>query len=433
MKKSTAALSMLLILGIVASFFTSTESFGDRFIAAMSGVLSKELTQDYGEMRKSVESPGSLPFLAQFGEEYDVRDFPAQIFASIDSGYYSKAQKLFFDSDYSEIRYTLDGTIPDGTSLLYDASKGIDINDNTFLCVCAVDGQRVSDIYFFSYVILKDATDYHYAYGYNSLENDEKYIYQKIYEAAKNFKPTVNFGSQNLTNSKVQKILFCVNYDNPLMFQLPLVSLNCKGTNDNITALTLTFDFTESEVKYFEYETKKRVDEILSKADGSYTLMDYLVTVRDEILYNCVYSDTMDKRGDYEAFGVLTDNVGVCESYSRAFQYICQRIGVENLLIVGESQGIGHMWNMISIDGEWYHNDLTWDDGENPDEVYYGYFNFNDKMMEAENERFVYPLIDDTDTSLTFYTEFNYYPIPKADNNFYVFDNYYSYYEDMYY
>ncbi len=427
MNKSTAAFSMILILGIIVSLFTSAETLGKRFTAITSVLFSQNLTQDYEELRRSVDAPGHLPFLAQFGEEYDKRDFPAEINASFDSGYYSKAQKLFFESDYSEIRYTLDGTIPDKNSLLYDNTKGIEINESTFLCVCAVDDDKLSDISFFSYVIFKDATDYHYAYGYNSLDNDEKFIYQKIYEGAKNFNPTINFGSQNLTNSKVQKILFCVNYDNPLMFQLPLVSLNCEGPKDNITALTLVFDFNKNDVEYYEKQTKKRVDEILAKADGSYTLMDYLVTVHDQILYNCEYSDTMDKTGDYEAFGVLTDKVGVCESYSRAFQYICQRIGVENLLIVGESQKIGHMWNMISIDDQWYHIDLTWDDGERKKEIYHDYFNFNDAMMKKENTRSVYPMIDDTDTSRKLYTNFNYYPIPEACHDYYVFNNYYYY------
>lgn len=431
MNKSTAAFSMILILGIIVSLFTTAENLGDRFTAITSRVFAQDLSQDYEQLRKSVDAPGHLPFLAEFGEEHDIRDFKAEIVASIESGFYSRAQKLYFDSEYKEIRYTIDGAIPGADSLLYDDSKGIEINESTFLCVCAVDGDKLSDIVFFSYVIFKDATDYHYAYGYNSLDNDEKYIYTKIYEAAKNFTPTINFGSQNLTNSKVQKILFCVNYDNPLMFQVPLLSLNCNGSNDNITSLTLGFDFKESDVKYYEKKTKERVDQILQKADGSYTLMDYLVQVHNEILYNCKYSDTMDKTGDYEAFGVLVDKVGVCESYSRAFQYICQRIGVENLLIIGESQGIGHMWNMISIDNQWYHMDLTWDDGTLKSEIYYDYFNFNDEMMKKENARSVYPMIDDTDTSRKLYTEFNYYPIPEARDDYYVFENYYS--QESYY
>lgn len=431
MSKSTAALSMVLILGIIVSFFIKTETFGDRCTAIVSTVFSQQLSQDYEELRRSVDAPAHLPFFPQFDEKYDIRDFEAEISTSIVSGYYSKAQKLYFDCAYDEIRYTTDGTLPGADSLLYDASKGIDINENTFLCVSAVNNGKFSDVRFYSYVILKDATDYHYAYGYNSLDNDEKYIYTKIYEAAKNFKPTINFGSQNLTNSKIQKILFCVNYDNPLMFQLPLVSLNCVGSNDNITALTLGFDFKENDVKYYEKKTKERVEKILEKADGSYSLMDYLVTVHNEILYNCKYSDTMDKTGDYEAFGVLIDKVGVCESYSRAFQYICQRIGVENLLVVGDSQGIGHMWNMISLDNDWYHMDLTWNDGTGSKEIYYDYFNFNDAMIKKENTRSVYPMIDDKDTSRKLYTEFNYYPIPESEGEYYIFENYYS--QESYY
>ena len=133
--------------------------------------------------------------------------------------------------------------------------------------------------------------------------------------------------------------------------------------------------------EYYVEKTKKKAEEILNTADGSESLFDYLLTIHNEILKNAEYDYTLESDGAYEAFGVLTAGSGVCESYSRAYQYLCQCIGVDNLLIVGTSNDEPHMWNMVMLGGEWYHADLTWDDGDNGGIEYY-YFAFNDKNLK---------------------------------------------------
>ena len=50
--------------------------------------------------------------------------------------------------------------------------------------------------------------------------------------------------------------------------------------------------------------------------------------------------------------------------------------------------GEKHAWNLIKLDKEWYHADLTWDDPE-PDEtsrIMYTYFNVDDTQMKADHK-----------------------------------------------
>ncbi len=58
------------------------------------------------------------------------------------------------------------------------------------------------------------------------------------------------------------------------------------------------------------------------------------------------------------AGALLNDFSPVCEGYSRAFQLICQRVGIPCAPVVGNS----HMWNYVKCGEYWYAVDCTWDD-----------------------------------------------------------------------
>lgn len=49
----------------------------------------------------------------------------------------------------------------------------------------------------------------------------------------------------------------------------------------------------------------------------------------------------------------------VCEGYSKAFKYLCDRSGIDCLLVEGLTLGGPHMWNMVWLDGEWWLVDIT--------------------------------------------------------------------------
>lgn len=59
----------------------------------------------------------------------------------------------------------------------------------------------------------------------------------------------------------------------------------------------------------------------------------------------------------------LLYQASVCAGYSKAFQYILNRMGLFCTYITGEIRGGGdHGWNMVRIDGEYYYVDVTWGD-----------------------------------------------------------------------
>lgn len=49
-----------------------------------------------------------------------------------------------------------------------------------------------------------------------------------------------------------------------------------------------------------------------------------------------------------------------CNGYALAFKDIMTRLNIQALHITSDS--MQHAWNLVYLDGEWYHVDVTWDD-----------------------------------------------------------------------
>lgn len=66
----------------------------------------------------------------------------------------------------------------------------------------------------------------------------------------------------------------------------------------------------------------------------------------------------------HTAYGALHNGVSVCEGYACAAKLILNKLGIRCDIQVGEcTNGEGHAWNLVELDGDWYQMDVTWNDG----------------------------------------------------------------------
>lgn len=69
---------------------------------------------------------------------------------------------------------------------------------------------------------------------------------------------------------------------------------------------------------------------------------------------------TEEERLCYTAYGMLKNGKAVCEGYTWLYGILLRRVGIESLAV--RSVELNHTWNVLNIDGYWYHVDVTWDD-----------------------------------------------------------------------
>ncbi len=121
----------------------------------------------------------------------------------------------------------------------------------------------------------------------------------------------------------------------------------------------LTFSplgYDKAEYDYGLYE--KAVAELLNEAvyDGM-SQYQIALSVHDTIIANAIYDESLEKNTNYD---ILVNGTAVCAGYAMAYLDIMTRLGMECRMVISEE--MNHGWNLVKIDGSWYHVDLTWDD-----------------------------------------------------------------------
>lgn len=84
----------------------------------------------------------------------------------------------------------------------------------------------------------------------------------------------------------------------------------------------------------------------------------------DRTKYSELYT-FLTERFDYQAaytvtpaYSLLCRGIGDSRAFSQVYAAMCQRIGLEAESISGTRNGQTHWWNLIRLDGKWYHLDL---------------------------------------------------------------------------
>lgn len=101
------------------------------------------------------------------------------------------------------------------------------------------------------------------------------------------------------------------------------------------------------------------------------------LTVHDYIVNNVRY--VLDRNSDSPAYDALFNGSASCSGYTEVFQTLMDMAGIRCIPVTGQAGGDSHIWNMVCLDGHWYHVDTTWDDPVGGDgTIRHNYFNITD-------------------------------------------------------
>ena len=122
------------------------------------------------------------------------------------------------------------------------------------------------------------------------------------------------------------------------------------------------------------------------------TLFEQEKAVHDYMVLNSAYDYESYQNGtvpevSHTAEGIFVYKTAVCDGYAGAFKLCMDILGIPCETITGTAGGIGHAWNAVMLDDEWYMVDVTWDDPvpDTPGQVLYGYFNITDEKMRQDH------------------------------------------------
>ena len=99
------------------------------------------------------------------------------------------------------------------------------------------------------------------------------------------------------------------------------------------------------------------VNAIVNYALGANTKVGQMLRANDYMCANYQY-DLSYSIYSPELF--FKNGKGVCQAYMLVYRAVLNRLGIQNLSVTSDE--INHTWNMVNLDGSWYHIDVTWND-----------------------------------------------------------------------
>lgn len=140
----------------------------------------------------------------------------------------------------------------------------------------------------------------------------------------------------------------------------------------------------------------EKVDEILEEIiTPEMDPHEITKAVHDYIVANTAYDQA---QREHSAYAALVKGRAVCQGYALLLYKMLNEAGVEARIISGVAGGENHAWNLVQLDGNWYHLDATWNDPipDEPGRVLYDYYNRTDEQMRETHtwEEGEYPEAD---------------------------------------
>ena len=166
-------------------------------------------------------------------------------------------------------------------------------------------------------------------------------------------------------------------------------SITFNFDNDAIE-IEIKHTYTANEIK----EINNYIDDFINKnITNNMSPKEQIKVIHDHIINNTKYdnlkseniNDTTYKSNT--AYGVLKQGFGICSGYSDTMKLFLDKLNIINYKISNDQ----HIWNLIYLDGEWLHLDLTWDDPVSEQNITRdNYFLISTKVLEQLDDKVHY-------------------------------------------
>ena len=230
-------------------------------------------------------------------------------------------------------------------------------------------------------------------YSYNQLNEKQMYIYDAVVSAAERLQTDVNFSSvMEITSDDYCEVYQQIYNDEHALFYIDTKMQYAVNANSKkIASSILFYKYSTERIKEMQSEIEAEANKVLAGVTADMSEYDKVKYFYDYLASNVVYDESEENCRDI--YGVFVKKKAICGGYSKAFSYLCDKVGIETATVTGDADGEPHMWNKVKIDGKWYNIDVTYavTDSSVGSYVRYDYFCVTDEMLE--NSRTVYEQI----------------------------------------
>ncbi len=265
-----------------------------------------------------------------------------------------------------------------------------------------------------------------YPYAFQSLDEKEQAWYKDIEQCLGKMSEGVTLDKtalrEGLTEEDINLIFQCVLMDHPELFYVEgyTYTLYTRGNATVSIEFAGTYNVDVDTAKEKKRQIESAAEEILLQVANLENDYDKMKAIYETIIFNTDYE--VGAADNQNIYSVFVNGRSVCQGYAKATQYLCNMAGIECTLVMGTvDDGMGHAWNLVNLDDNFYYVDTTWGD------VSYDMTEGQSQDVYTPEINYDYLCITTRKLSVT-HTIDTQIPVPECislDNNYYVRENAY--------
>lgn len=226
-----------------------------------------------------------------------------------------------------------------------------------------------------------------------NIEDNEALIKGKLKSELLLGHKDVDIKEYNISKDEIEDLINDIINNTPEIFYYDGFRYTYETLGGLVESVGFNYSYTLEEIEEMKVELYNKTDWILRNIIND-SMNDYEkeLAIHDYIINNAVYdienlnNDTL-KPSAYSMYGILIEGKAVCTGYAKTMQYFLDKFNIENQLIFGDANGISHVWNLVKLNGEYYHLDATFDDPVSSQEniLRRNYFNVTDELIKKNH------------------------------------------------
>ncbi len=168
-------------------------------------------------------------------------------------------------------------------------------------------------------------------------------------------------------------------------------------------------------IEKFNLESNEIINSVISykmsEAQKVLAIHNYL---SKNVQYNSTIRFSKFSNELHTAYGAIVNKIAVCEGIACAFAHLLHLCGIGCSIVNGNTDKTGaegHSWNIVNIDNNYFHVDVTWDIETNggSDGICFDYFGLTDSDLSSRRWKKFYPACN--------FSNYNYFRLSNSVAN----------------
>lgn len=191
----------------------------------------------------------------------------------------------------------------------------------------------------------------------NKMERLELELAKHFKARSERFSVTYTGDKQELSKKMTEVIRAALKHDDYSAYILEsyIYTIRSWGNKSTI-ALEARYRETLEQTAVVDRTVAKALQSIIEPGMNEH---EKIKAIHDWVVSHVEYDKTLKH---YTAYDAVTLGETVCQGYSLLGYKMLKQAGLTVLIAEGTVNTGEHAWNMVQVDGVWYHLDLTWDD-----------------------------------------------------------------------